>query len=75
MVVHLPVHYHENAPAFELALLDETPLAFLALALNEYRNFPATILSGKLLLRRDGRHSFGFLKNLSLQDVSPLVFV
>jgi hypothetical protein len=48
---------------------------FLVFALIKCRNFPPTILSGKLLLRRDGRHSFDFLKNLSLHDVSPLVFV
>jgi hypothetical protein len=47
----------------------------LILTLTGWRNFPPTILSGKLLLRRDGRHSFDFLKNLSLHDVSPLVFV
>jgi hypothetical protein len=46
---------------------------FLVLALNKCRNFLPAILSGKLLLRRDGRHIFDFFKTLSLNDVSPPV--
>jgi hypothetical protein len=38
---------------------------FLVFALIKCRNFFPTIVSGKLLLRRDGRHGFDFLKNLS----------
>lgn len=49
-----------------------TPLSqFLVLALHKCQNFLPPILSGKFLLRRDGRHIFDFFKTLSLNDVSP----
>lgn len=42
-------------------------------ALNTCRYFFPSILSGRILLRRDGRHIFDFFKTLSLNDVSPPV--